>query len=537
MWNTTCNSTLENERISEVPIVHNLTFHQLTLIIGGATTIFAIIVSFYLIFQHATNYTRPREQRHIIRILFMVPIYAVSSFLCLMFYWKATYFQVISEAYEAFAIASFFALMCHYLAPNLHEQKQFFRQMQPIKHWIWPLPWFAKCCGGQRGIWRTPKSGLTWFNIAWTGVYQYCFIRVSLTIVSVITQHYNRYCESSDSPVFAHVWIIGIEGVAVTIAMYCIIQFYVQFREALAEQKLFLKVLAIKLVIFLSFWQTIVISLATSSSVNLVHTSSTLAYPDIKVGIPSLLLCIEMAMFAVLHLWSFPHAPYREGAKVAFYPSPNIGKGMPGSENPAGPKQGGFFGLKALVDAFNMWDIVKAFGRGIRWLFVGVKRRKEDVSYQLNSDTSYAGKDGAPAKSTDHLPIAHQFRRSTFEMTGSSEGPVPEESAGLIANAQPNPNNRHSRPESLENIHPALRPGYSIESDSGGSSRVGTVYAPYEDDRGDIGRAGPQYKAYDPDAYHFRTDVEAGRLNPRNSTQMKIGNAFWGHDQQQQQQQ
>lgn len=48
-----------------------------------------------------------------------------------------------------------------------------------------------------------------------------------------------------------------IEGLCVTVAMYCLIQFYVQIRVDLAEHKPLLKVAAIKLVIFLSFWQTV----------------------------------------------------------------------------------------------------------------------------------------------------------------------------------------------------------------------------------------------------------------------------------------
>lgn len=143
----------------------------------------------------------------IIRILFMVPVYAISSFLSIQWYWHAVYFQVISDCYEAFAIASFFALICHYVAPDLHSQKAFFREMRPVKPWVLPINWFAKCCGGQRGIWRTPKSGLTWFNIIWIGVYHYCFIRVVMTIAAVVSQHFKRYCESSNSPVFGHIWV------------------------------------------------------------------------------------------------------------------------------------------------------------------------------------------------------------------------------------------------------------------------------------------------------------------------------------------
>lgn len=137
----------------------------------------------------------------------MVPVYATSAFLCIYYYWHAVYFQVISDCYEAFAIASFFALLCHYVAPDLHEQKEFFRHMRPIKAWVWPVNWFAKACGGSRGPWRTPQSGLTWFNIIWIGIYHYCFIRVAMTITAVVTQYFEKYCESSNSPVFAHIWV------------------------------------------------------------------------------------------------------------------------------------------------------------------------------------------------------------------------------------------------------------------------------------------------------------------------------------------
>lgn len=137
----------------------------------------------------------------------MVPVYAVSSLLSLHYYWHAIYFQVISDCYEAFAISSFFALLCAYIDVDLHEQKNYFRQMRPIKDWVMPVNWFKKCCGGDRGPWRTPLSGLTWFNIIWIGIYHYCFIRVTMTVTAVVTQYYGRYCESSNNPVFSHIWV------------------------------------------------------------------------------------------------------------------------------------------------------------------------------------------------------------------------------------------------------------------------------------------------------------------------------------------
>lgn len=77
---TTCNATLEHLRskgfmntmwqytnirtvTSETPIAGNLTFHQLGIIVSGVCSIIAITLSLYLIWMHATNYTKPYEQR------------------------------------------------------------------------------------------------------------------------------------------------------------------------------------------------------------------------------------------------------------------------------------------------------------------------------------------------------------------------------------------------------------------------------------------------------------------------------------------
>jgi hypothetical protein len=380
--------------------------------------------------------------------------------------------------------------------------------------------------------------------------------------------------------------VIVINAIAVTIAMYCVIQFYVQLRAPLAEHSPFLKVLAIKLVIFLSFWQTAAISVGTST-LNLVKPGDILAYPDIKVGVPSLLLCFEMALFALLHLWAFPYRPYLDNAKTTFYPA--VG-GLPPRENEHLPKQGGWLGVKALWDAVNLWDVVKAFGRGMRWLFVGVKRRHEDASYQAarkNSaigvdmddlgshqpgpggkrfrgvDTAYTGA-GAGSKSTEHLPIATEFRRSRFgigmsgggqpaeggggrgaglERRASDDAPVAEH-AGLIAHAQPNPHSPARLPDEYD--------GYD---DAGAYHAEQHQYQQYQhqpyaspDQQQPYAAAPPQQRQEHqqepmPDRPTSLSTVEeesfsraasvAGqypgqRGNPRNSTQMAVGNALWG---------
>ena len=91
---------------------------------------------------------------------------------------------------------------------------------------------------------RTTANHLT--QLIYLGVFQYCFIRVFFTIISVASQASGRYCEASLSPAFAHIWVMVFEGLSVTFAMYALIQFYHQTREALKDQRPFMKLSAIE---------------------------------------------------------------------------------------------------------------------------------------------------------------------------------------------------------------------------------------------------------------------------------------------------
>lgn len=262
------------------------------------------------------------------------------------------------------------------------------------------MKYFQKCTGGQNGWLRTPRSGLTWFNVIWVAVFQYCFIRVAMTITAVVTQYFDRYCLESLNPAFSHIWVMVIEGIAVTITMYCIIQFYYQIKGDITQHKPILKVLAIKLVIFLSFWQTIVISFLTSSGA--IKTSQQIQTPDIKVGIPCMLLCIEMSLFAVFHWWSFSYRPYVIGSAAYQSAFGHL------KETEPVRYQGGPLGIKAVAQCFNPWDLIKATGRSAKWLFRDRKNRTQDASYtsvneqQKMSDLSFpTAYDGAAAASTN----------------------------------------------------------------------------------------------------------------------------------------
>jgi hypothetical protein len=56
--------------------------------------------------KHLDNYWIPRLQKHTIRILFMAPVYAISSWIGMRFMQEAVYLGTLRELYEAFTVYS-----------------------------------------------------------------------------------------------------------------------------------------------------------------------------------------------------------------------------------------------------------------------------------------------------------------------------------------------------------------------------------------------------------------------------------------------
>ncbi|MPC19806.1 Transmembrane protein 184C [Portunus trituberculatus] len=48
-------------------------------LIGGIFVFMAIPITLWEIVQHLINYTKPKLQKHIIRVLWMVPVYALNA--------------------------------------------------------------------------------------------------------------------------------------------------------------------------------------------------------------------------------------------------------------------------------------------------------------------------------------------------------------------------------------------------------------------------------------------------------------------------
>ncbi|KAL0576386.1 hypothetical protein V5O48_005607 [Marasmius crinis-equi] len=296
----------------------NLTIqaHHVGWIIASFFTIVATAVSFWLVSKHLKWYTNKREQRYIVRILFMVPIYAIISLASYFFWDHATPLILLRDCYESTVLTSFFYLLLIYISPDPEEQRAIFRKVglsreadniaiqnrEPVKKWMFPLG-FVK---------SKPADGLYFLQAMKWGVLQYCVLRPATTLAAIVLDYIGLYCETSWSPGWGHIYLVLIVSLSVTIAMYCLFQLYMVSKEYLAPQRPLLKLFAIKAVVFLTFWQATFLGvLAMFGVVKDALKTRYMTADDINIGIGALLETFEMMLFAFLHVKAFTYKVYK----------------------------------------------------------------------------------------------------------------------------------------------------------------------------------------------------------------------------------
>ncbi len=115
---------------AEKPIVGNVKFQSLMFYISSGFTFLNVIISTVLILRHLLNYYRPREQRQIIRITFLPPLYAILSLFSIYSYPDSIYLTPARDLYEPIALASLFFLFTEFVAPDQETRERYFDQLE-----------------------------------------------------------------------------------------------------------------------------------------------------------------------------------------------------------------------------------------------------------------------------------------------------------------------------------------------------------------------------------------------------------------------
>eukprot|EP00899_Mesostigma_viride_P016622 jgi/Mesvir1/24961/Mv16931-RA.1 len=259
--------------------------------------ILAWIISCTHIYNHLRNYTEPMYQRYIVRIIFMVPVYAVTSFVSLIFESDAVLFDTIRECYEAWVIYNFLSLCFAYLGGPGAVTSSLDQKI------IMPSWATGTCCFPVMTVngkfLRQVKQGALLFVIT----------KPICAAIALILDGVGHYEEGDFSPAGGYLYLTIIYNVTYTIALYALGLFYLATKEILAPYKPVYKFLVVKAVVFMTYWQGLVITLLMSF--NMVNS-----HEDAR-EIQDFMLCVEMAIAAVLHTYAFPWREYSHSGTAA----------------------------------------------------------------------------------------------------------------------------------------------------------------------------------------------------------------------------
>lgn len=256
----------------------------------------AIALAIYHIYMHLLNYTEPVYQRYIVRIIFMVPVYALMSFLSLVVTENATiYFNSIREIYEAWVIYNFLSLCLDWVGgPGAVVLSLTGRVLKP--NWC-----LMTCC-----FHPIPLDG-RFIRRCKQGCLQFVILKPILVFVTIILYEKGKYHDGNFSAKQSYLYLTIIYTFSYSTALYALYLFYVACRDLLQPFNPVPKFIIIKSVVFLTYWQGVMFFLAAKTG----YIKDTEEAAEFQ----NFILCVEMLLAAMGHYYAFPYKEYSD-AKI-----------------------------------------------------------------------------------------------------------------------------------------------------------------------------------------------------------------------------
>ncbi|DAZ93679.1 TPA: hypothetical protein N0F65_008187 [Lagenidium giganteum] len=271
---------------------------QLVWALAGLFVAASVLASAKLIRSHIHNFNNPIVQSKIVGILWMVPIYATDSWLSLRFKDAALYLDLIRDSYEGYVIYLFLALMIAYLGNGSNERViQILQSLPDLTH-PWP---FSKWC-------KPIPMGADFLRDCKMATMQFVVIKPLMAFFAIILQINDVYDQGNFSIYKGYLYTSLIVNASISYAFYYLVLFYLALGEHLKPYNPVPKFLCIKAVLFLSFWQSVV--LAFLSRFEIIHELGSWSVENVTTGIQNVLICFEMSFVAIAHHRAFPYHPY-----------------------------------------------------------------------------------------------------------------------------------------------------------------------------------------------------------------------------------
>ncbi|ELR12154.1 Transmembrane protein 34 family protein [Acanthamoeba castellanii str. Neff] len=317
--------------------------------VAGLCTALSTLLSLYLVYKHLRNYTQPKLQRHIVRILLMVPIYAIDSWLSLQYKEWSLYFDLARDAYEAYVLYQFFNLLIAFI--NTYEydfdhhrlqddefDPDSIESMRRVRDREWEVsegrvvalleskpvtghPW-PTCC------FPPFKPGASFLLLAKRCILQFVVLkartsfhpRPSLAVLAAVLESKGWHSTHPRTLVYGdgdfslnkgYLWITIVDNISITVSMYFLVLFYHVTKNELKPFNPMSKFLCIKLVIMFAFWQGIVMAFLGWLACSTRRTSTSARTGKAKRK-SNLIICIEMMLVAIAHSYAYGYDTYKK---------------------------------------------------------------------------------------------------------------------------------------------------------------------------------------------------------------------------------
>ena len=277
--------------------------------VGGYCAIFATVLSIFQILEHLSCFSDPECQTKIVRILFMVPLYAIISWISIMAPGAAEYLNLVRDAYESYAIYAFFSLMLALMGGvDTVYRSLMIEERPPIDH-LPPLCWLDPVKVSPRFVQNCRRC-----------LFQFMVVKPLVTFAILILAAEGEMGSSLFDVTKGYFWTTMIYNVSITIAFSALVYFYRGTSEFLEGKNAFAKFCCIKAVIFLSYWQGIMIDIFASA--NMLPKFNYWNDQEVATGLQDLLICVEMLFVAFGHKFCFSSDEFAVDDPQAF---PNRG--------------------------------------------------------------------------------------------------------------------------------------------------------------------------------------------------------------------
>ena len=149
----------------------------------------AVPVALHAIHMNILYYRHPL-QRHYIRILWIIPIYSVESWIALRYSAQRVYLETMREAYEAYVVYSFFCLLRDYLGKDFTERSNRLEKMgrdaDPPREHVHHIRAILFCFADCMPKWRL---GAQFLSVCSFNVFQFVFIRVLFALAILVLEN------------------------------------------------------------------------------------------------------------------------------------------------------------------------------------------------------------------------------------------------------------------------------------------------------------------------------------------------------------